>query len=317
MPFVRFASIARALVLLALAGLVGVSAVPLAAAPAVAPRGFETPQAAADALFEAAKARDRKAVVAILGPAVRDWIVSGDPVQDQARVARFVDAYAKKSAIVPEGGARAVLTVGDDGFPFPFPLVKTGTRWRFDPEAGREEVLNRTIGRNELAAIQTLLAVVDAQRDYAARLHQEGGAAAYARRFRSSPGKKDGLFWPAAQGEPESPLGPLVADAVREGYRAKGGPVPFHGYHFRMLTAQGPKAPGGAYDYLAGGRLIGGFAALAWPARYGISGIKTFAVNHEGVVYEADLGPDTGRIAPRIDAFDPDARWTKVEPPKR
>ncbi|MFD2183538.1 DUF2950 domain-containing protein [Rhodoplanes azumiensis] len=308
-PVARIACVALVALLLA----------PLAAsaAPAPAPpRGFASPQDAAQALYEAAKAKDRKAVVAILGPAVRTWILSGDPVQDRARVARFVDAFAKKSAVTAEGDAKAVLTVGDDDFPFPFPLVKSDGKWRFDPDAGREEVLNRLIGRNELDTIQTLLAIVDAQRDYAARRHRDGAATEYAQRFRSRPGKTDGLYWPARQGEPPSPLGPLVADAERQGYDAKAGRVPYHGYLFRMLTAQGPKAPGGAYEYLAKGRLIGGFAVLAYPARYGVSGVKTFAVSHDGIVYEADLGPRTGTIAPRIRAFDPDEPWTKVAPPK-
>lgn len=326
MPFATRRSgvgrLVRSLAPATLVALVVLLLAPLAASAAPPqPRGFDTPQAAAQALYEAAKAKDRKAVVAILGPGVRSWIVSGDPVLDRARVARFVDAYAKTSAVVPEGDAKAVLTIGDDGFRFPFPLVKSDGKagdgkWRFDAAAGREEVLNRLIGRNELDTIQTLRAIVDAQRDYAALRHRAGAAAEYARRFRSSPGKTDGLYWPTRQGEPQSPLGPLVADAERQGYDAGGRGKPYHGYVFRMLTAQGPKAPGGAYDYVAKGRLIGGFAVLAYPARYGISGVKTFAVGHDGTVYEADLGRSTGTIAPRLRTFDPDERWTKVAAPK-
>lgn len=303
-------------VLAALAG-AGTSVAAAPRAQQAQPTSFDTPQAAAAALFEAAKAKDRKAIVAILGPAVRTWILSGDPVQDAQRVERFVAAYGQKSSIGNEGDAKAVLTVGDDGFPFPFPIVKSDGKWRFDPEAGREELLNRAIGRNELSTIEALLAVVDAQRDYARLDRDDDGAADYARRFRSRPGKKDGLYWPVKQGGPESPLGPLFAGAVREGYKARDAkPIPFHGYYFRILTAQGPKASGGAYDYLVKGKMIGGFAVLAYPARYGISGIKTFAVNHDGVVYEADLGPTTGTAATKIRAFDPDDRWTKVEQPK-
>lgn len=280
-------------------------------------RSFATPQAAAEALFQAAKAKDQAAIVGILGPSFRDWILSGDPVQDAQRAERFVAAYTQKSHIATEGDAKAVLAVGDDDFQFPFPIVKSGAGWRFDAEAGREEMLNRAIGRNELDTIQTLLAIVDAQRDYAVRSRTDNGAPDYARKFKSSPGKTDGLFWPTKQGEPASPLGPLVADAVREGYKAKdGGPVPFHGYYFRILTRQGDKAPGGAIDYVVKGRMIGGFAVLAYPARYGISGIKTFAVGHDGVVYETDLGPNTDKAAPKITTFNPDKSWTKVEPPK-
>jgi hypothetical protein len=292
------------------------------AAPQTQQKSFATPQAAAEALFQAAKAKDRAAIVGILGPSVREWILSGDPVQDAERVDRFVAAYAQKSSVKNEGDAKAVLAVGDDDFTFPFPIVKSGDgkngeAWRFDPEAGREEVLNRAIGRNELDTIQTLLAIVDAQRDYAARTRTDNGAPDYAQKLRSSPGKTDGLFWPTKQGEAASPLGPLVADAVREGYKAKGdGPVPYHGYYFRILTRQGDKAPGGAVDYVVKGRMIGGFAVLAYPARYGISGVKTFAVGHDGVVYETDLGADTGKAAAKITTFNPDSRWTKVEPPK-
>ncbi|MBK5961303.1 hypothetical protein CCR97_24310 [Rhodoplanes elegans] len=321
-PRSGFARLVRSLAPAALVALAVLLLAPLAASAAPPqPRGFASPQDAAQALYEAAKAKDHKAVVAILGPGVRSWIVSGDPVLDRARVARFVDAYAKKSAVVPEGDAKAVLTVGDDGFRFPFPLVKSAGKagdgkWRFDAAAGREEVLNRLIGRNELDTIQTLRAIVDAQREYAALRHRAGAAAEYARRFRSTAGKTDGLHWPTKQGEPQSPLGPLVADAERQGYDAGGRGKPYHGYVFRMLTAQGPKAPGGAYDYVAKGRLIGGFAVLAYPARYGVSGVKTFAVGHDGTVYEADLGRSTGTIAPRLRTFDPDERWTKVAPPK-
>jgi hypothetical protein len=306
--------------LVAVAGLCVVLASGTAmAAPKPQPQqtSFATPQAAAEALFQAAKAKDQAAIVGILGPSFRDWILSGDPVQDAQRVERFVTAYGQKSRVTNEGDAKAVLSVGDDDFPFPFPIVKSGDAWRFDPEAGREEMLNRAIGRNELNTIQTLLAIVDAQRDYAARPRPDNAAPDYAQKFRSSPGKTDGLFWPTQQGEPASPLGPLVAGAVREGYKAKdSGPVPFHGYYFRILTRQGDKAPGGATDYVVKGRMIGGFAALAYPARYGISGVKTFAVSHDGVVYETDLGADTGKAAPKITTFNPDSRWTKVEPPK-
>ena len=287
---------------------------PVAAAPQAQPKSFASPQDAAKALFEAAKAKDQKAIVEILGPAYRDWILSGDPVQDAQRVDRFVTAYAEKSSVASEGENKASLAIGNDDYPFPFPIVKSDGKWMFDADAGREELLNRAIGRNELDTIQTLLAIVDAQREYAQRDRNDNSVPEYARKFRSSPGKKDGLYWASQPGETESPLGPLFAGAVREGYKAaKRGPMPYHGYYFRILTGQGDKAPGGAYGYVVKGNMVGGFAVLAYPARYGISGIKTFAVNHDGVVYETDLGAKTEKAAPKIRLFNPDGSWKKVE----
>lgn len=287
----------------------------LAASPAQ-PKSFDSPNQAAQALYDAAKAKDQKAVVEILGPAYRKWILSGDTVQDAQRVERFVAAYAEKATVANDSDDKATLAIGNDDYPFPFPIVKTADKWSFDPDAGRDELLNRAIGRNELNTIQTILAIVDAQREYARRDRSDNGVPEYARKFRSRPGKKDGLFWVAQQGEPESPLGPLVAGAVSEGYSAsKSGPVPFHGYHFRILTRQGDQAAGGAYPYVLRGKMVGGFAVLAYPARYGISGIKTFTVNHDGVVYETDLGLNTGRAALKIRSFNPDSRWKEVETP--
>jgi hypothetical protein len=199
--------------------------------------------------------------------------------------------------------------------------VKHGDKWTFDANAGREELVNRRVGRNELDAMQTILAIVDAEREYAASDADGNGFADYARKFRSSPGKKDGLFWPTAEGAPPSPLGPLVAVAAKEGYgkgakeadRTTGTPQPYRGYYYRILTAQGKNAPGGAYDYMVGNKLLGGFAVVAYPATYRVSGVTTFLVNHEGVVYEKDLGAQTASIAGNMTLFNPDSTWRKSQ----
>jgi len=209
-----------------------------------------------------------------------------------------------------DGDGRATLVLGDDDWPFPIPLVRVNENWRFDTAAGRDEILFRRIGRNELSTIQAALAYVDAQQDYAEK--NFGGANAYAQRIVSRPGKKDGLYWPAVQGEPESPLGEFAARAALDGYRPGQQRIPFHGYYYKVLTRQGPAAPGGALDYIVKGNMIGGFALIAYPAEYDNSGIKTFMVNQDGVVYEKDLGLNTARIASGIAAFNPDQGWEKV-----
>jgi hypothetical protein len=286
---------------------------PLAAANAQ--RTFDTPEAAAEALVKAAKARDRVAVRAILGADAA--IYSGDAVDDRSAAERFIARYAEKHAIAKEGDARATLNVGADETPFAYPLAKTPAGWRFDTAAGNDEVLARRIGANELAAINVMLAIVDAQQEYASADRDKSGLRTYAAKFASTPGRKDGLYWKAKPGEPLSPLGPLVTQASGEGYgkeKEKGaGPAPYHGYHFRLLKSQGPAASGGAFDYVVKGRMIGGFAAIAWPARYGNSGVMTFIVNHDGVVYERDLGPDTAKLAAAIRRFDPAAGWSAVK----
>jgi hypothetical protein len=288
-----------------------------AAAPAVAAesqRTFATPDEAVGALVQSLKARDKAGTAAILGPGSGAWLGSGDAVADRAAVEGFVASYEKKHAIVPDGDARAKLTIGDDDWPFAFPLEKVGGRWRFDTVAGKDEMLARRIGRNELDVINVMLAIVDAQRDYASVDRDGNRALEYARKFLSGKGKHDGLYWPEKAGEAPSPLGPLMTTASGEGYalgKSKT-PTPYHGYHFRMLTAQGPAAPGGALDYVVRGRMIGGFAAIATPAKYGSSGIMTFIVSHDGVVYEKDLGPQTASKAAAIRKFDPGQGWTAV-----
>ena len=288
----------------------------IATAAAAAPqRAFVSPEAAVDALVAAVKAHDRPGIVAILGAGSDKWITSGDAVADRAAAEHFVSLFEQKHAIAPEGDARAELTIGPDDWPFAFPLMKSTTgAWRFDTAAGKDELLARRIGQNELAVINVMLAIVDAQREYALGSHTRDGVAQYARKFASSPGKQDGLYWPTKDGQPESPLGPLVRRATTEGYQAKQSdqPRPYHGYYFRMLTGQGSHAKGGALDYVVQGRMIGGFAAVAYPAQYANSGVMTFIVNHDGVVYQRDLGPDTAQKARAMTRFDPGSEWTAV-----
>lgn len=284
---------------------------------AVAQKTFASPAEAAQALADAVRAGSAENLLAVVGPKSRTWLFSGDNVADRDDWNRFLVAYEKRHAITEAaGGNSAVLTVGEDDWPFPAPLKQKGERWAFDAAAGREEVINRRVGRNELSTMQTLLAIVDAQREYAATDPDRDGYHDYARRFRSSEGKKDGLFWPTAAGDSPSPLGELVAQAAREGYgkAAKGSagkPAAFHGYRYRLLTSQGKQANGGAYSYLVNDRLLGGFAVVAYPATYGVSGVMTFIVNHEGVVYQKNLGAATEAEAEKMRAFNPDASWKK------
>jgi len=307
---------------LAIAALIA-TAPELAATPAapakpgaVQQQRYATPEEAAGALAEAVRAQDPKALLAVVGPSAKSWLSSGDTVADRAEWQRFLAAYDRKHGIGPLGDDRALLLVGDDDWPFPAPLLRKGEGWVFDANAGREEILNRRIGRNELDTIQTLLAVVDAQREYAAGDLDGNGSHDYARRFVSSEGARDGLFWPVAADQQASPLGPLVAEATREGYRpsaAGGHPRAYHGYRYRILSAQGPAASGGAYSYLVDGRMIGGFAVVAYPASYGVSGVMSFVVNHEGIVYQKNLGRNSESVATKMQRFNPDAGWTKVK----
>ncbi len=286
-----------------------------ASTKATAQRMFATPKEAATALVDAVRAGSANGIVEIIGPAAKSWLFSGDTVADKAEWKRFLDAYDKKNSITMEGDAKAVVNAGEGDWSFPAPLIKHGDHWEFDGHAGREEVLNRRVGRNELDTVQTLLAIVDAQREYAANDSAPNGLVAYASKFRSSPGKKDGLYWPNKAGEPASPLGPLVAEAVGKGYGGAtdaGAYSPYHGYHYGMLTAQGKDAPGGAYGYIVAGKLFGGFGVVAWPASYGNSGVQTFIVNHDGVVYAKDLGPGSAAAAAKMKVFDPGKGWTRV-----
>lgn len=290
-------------------------AAPPAAKSAVTQKTYATPDAAAAALADAVRAKSVDQLLAIVGPGASSWLFSGDLVADANDWKKFLAAYDEKHSLDTKGD-KSTLNVGVDDWPFPAPIVNRNGKWAFDAAAGREEILNRRVGRNELDAMQTLLAIVDAQREYATTDPDGNGYADYAKRFASTPGKRDGLFWPASAGAPDSPLGPLVAVAAREGYGkdAKAGkPEAYHGYYYRIMTQQGKDAPGGAYDYMVGDKLLGGFAVVAWPATYRTSGVMTFIVNHDGVVYEKDLGPQTTSIAAGMSRFNPDATWRKAE----
>ena len=266
------------------------------------------------ALVAAVKANDTKTIRAILGSKPGE-LSSGDRVADDAMQEHFVAAYGAKHALTQSGDAMT-LTIGNDDFPFAFPLVKTGDRWHFDSHAGKDELIARRVGENELDAIKVLQAVVDAEREYASADRNGNGVVEYAMKFASSPGKRDGLYWPAKAGEPPSPLGELVVRAGGEGYRGKKGhPTPYHGYYYRMLKGQTANAAGGATDYVVRGRAIGGFAVVAYPAKYGSSGIMTFIVNQDGNVYQSDLGPGTQAKASALSKFDPKTGWSRVTTP--
>jgi hypothetical protein len=284
-----------------------------AVAPAFAQEQFNTPEAAVEALVSAARSGDAKAIVAVLGPGGQTIVSSGDPVADSNTREKFVSAYDTKHAIEPEGDGTQTLIIGDDDWPFPIPLVNKAGEWQFDTGAGLDEILRRRVGRNELSAIQVARGYVQAQNEYA-ELDPAGlGRGVYAQRIVSHKGEKDGLYWPTAEGQPPSPLGELAAQASAEGYKTGKGPIPYHGYYYRILTRQGAGAPGGAYDYLVKGKMRGGFALLAFPAEYGNSGIMTFMVNHDGTVFEKDLGPKTAKLARKIESFAPDQTWSKVD----
>jgi hypothetical protein len=275
---------------------------------------FKSPEDAVTALVAAVRADNVRDMVMVLGPQGRDIIISGDGVADQTARAAFLIAYDLKHQITKTGDSRAALVVGNNDWQLPVPLVQKDGAWQFDAASGRREVLFRRIGRNELSAIQAALAYVDAQNDYASMNPQGLKVDAYAQRIISSPGKKDGLYWSAAANEPQSPLGGAFAAATIQGYRPGTQAAPYHGYYYKVLTAQGPNAPGGAMNYLMKGNLIGGFGLVAYPAEYGNSGVMTFIVNHAGVVLQKDLGPNTARIASRMTVFDPDPSWRRVDP---
>jgi len=283
------------------------------ASVADAQQAFKTPDEAASALASAAKASDMKALTKVLGPDGEDIVSSGDEVADAATRQKFVAAYDAKHQIKMDDDNKATMIVGNDDFPIPIPIVRKDGQWKFDTEAGREEILFRRIGRNELDAIQSCLAYVDAQNEYAEKDRTGAGVKAYAQRIVSDQGKRDGLYWPTSQGEEPSPLGELVAQATAQGYKTDAGRTPFHGYYFKILKKQGPAAPGGALDYVVRGNMIGGFGLVAYPAEYRNSGVKTFIVSHSGKVYEKDLGPKTAKLAEQITAYNPDKTWQEVK----
>ena len=276
-------------------------------------KSYASPEEAVKDLIAAVKAHDQKAMLAILGPEGKPIVSSGDKVTDRASGERFVKSYEEASKL-EKSGDKVVLATGKDAWPFPIPVVKDAAGWRFDTQAGKEEILNRRIGRNELSVMQVALAYVDAQREYYLRNPQKDKLLSYAPKFISTKGKRDGLYFETKEGEPQSPLGPAFDAAKARGVSKgeDGKPIAYYGYHYRILKAQGPDAPGGGYDYVAQGKMIGGHALVAWPATYGNSGVMTFLVNHDGVVYEKDLGPQTSAAVQKITKFNPDKTWKKA-----
>jgi hypothetical protein len=297
------------------AGVLALGVHAAAAAAGDAHRHFSAIGAAMDAIVAAAEAGDLAALGAILGPDSEELYSSGDAVADRNALQQFVEAVKARTVIEYESPDRVTFSVGDDEWPVPTPLVKDAQGWRFDGAAGKDEIVNRRIGRNELYAIEILREFVEAQEDYAAADPMRSGVRQYAQRMVSGKDKRDGLYWPAAANEAPSPLGEVAAAAVKEGYGEAdtSKPVPYHGYLYRILTAQGKNAPGGAKSYVVDGKMTGGFAFLAWPAEYGNAGIKTFVVNQQGLVFEKDLGPDTEKVAAGITKYDPDDSWRPVE----
>jgi Protein of unknown function (DUF2950) len=276
---------------------------------------FATPEEAVAALTSAAKAGGLDDLVAIFGPGGRDLVDVSDPATGRRNREVFVVAVAEGWRLVDQGPTRKVLVVGHEGWPFPVPLVRDGNSWRFDGAAGREEILARRIGRNEVAAIRICRTYAAAQKEYAARGHDGKPAGLYARKFRSDPGRQDGLYWPVARGQSRSPLGELVAQAAQEGrplHDDRKGPSPFYGYYFKILTGQGPHAAGGATTYVTNGDMSAGFALVAWPAQYDATGVMTFVVNQDGIVYESDLGSATGSRAQGMTVYDPGVSWRPV-----
>lgn len=267
---------------------------------------FASPAEAVQAVFAAAKADDIGTLEGVLGASSKDVLTSGDPVQDNNARETFITRFEQMNRISRETNGNRVLYIGADNWPFPIPLKQANGKWYFDTISGKKEILYRRIGKNEYAAMRVMNALADAQQDYHERFAQ------YTDKWVSSEGKQDGLYWKAAEGQPESPVGPLVAYAAAEGYRKSEEPTPFHGYFFRMLTAQGANAKGGAKSYVVNGKMTGGFAFIAYPAEYRNSGVMTFLIDHNGVIYQKDLGPKTADLAKAMTTFNPDKTWTKV-----
>jgi hypothetical protein len=278
-------------------------------------RAFASPDAAGNGLLEAGKSGDQNQLLAIFGPDSKEILFSGDSVQDKATVDSFVAAYGEmhRWRTMPDG--TQILLVGADNFPLPIPLRKNDSgQWFFDTAAGKEEILSRRIGGNELVVIDACEALAGAQADYFSQTHENGSTKQYALKFISDAGRKNGLYWASGDGQTKSPLGPLVAFATDEGYSVKANShTPFHGYYFHMLDRQGSNAPGGAKDYVVDGKMVGGFAFVAYPAEYGNSGLMTFVINQDGLFLQKDLGKSTGQIAPAMTEFNPDASWTVVQ----
>jgi hypothetical protein len=274
---------------------------------------FNSPDAAATALVTAAKSDDMSALGSILGSDAKEILSSGDPVADKNARDNFVSKYNEMHRLAYDDQGRVIMYLGAENWPVPIPLVKKDGGWVFDTASGKQELLYRRIGRNEIYTIGVLEDLAKAQGEYASELRDEGGVKQFAQKILSDEGKRNGLYWPVAEGQPESPIGPLVASATAEGYKKESGaPVPFHGYYFKVLTRQGRNAPGGAKNYMAGGKMTKGFAFLAYPAEYRSSGVMTFMINQDGVVVQKDLGPNTTAIASQTREFNPDRSWDQV-----
>ena len=314
----------RAILAVGAAALAGVLVVLTAAArqttqqaPAPAPaaqKGFDTPQQAAEAMIAATAGFDVPALLEIFGPEGKEFVVTADPVRDKNTAEAFAALARDKNAVSldPKNPALAVLIVGDQDWPFPVPLVRKGGRWYFDSAAGRDEILFRRIGANELDAIQICRGFVEAQKEYALEVHDDSGVNQYAQRIISRPGKKDGLYWVDADGRPGGPISEAIARAIEEGYSANQGSG-YHGYFFKVLKGQGPAAPLGELDYVIKGMMIGGFALVAVPAEYRVTGVKTFMVSYDGIVYEKDLGPDSANIVKAMERYNPDKTWKRTD----
>jgi hypothetical protein len=274
---------------------------------------FDTAQQAADAMILAVKSDDVAALQEIFGPAGKDFVSTGDDVQDKNSRATFATLAQEKMHVDtdPHNSSRATLSLGNEDWPLPVPIVKQGGRWHFDSQAGRTEILDRRIGSNELDAIAICRGYVEAQKEYASEIRDDSGVNQYAQRIISTPGKHDGLAWQNEDGSSGGPIGEAIAKAMEEGYSNKSGP--YHGYYFKTLKGQGPAAPLGQLDYVVNGIMIGGFALVAWPAEYRVTGVQTLIVSYDGTVYQKDLGPDTGKIAPAMERYNPDKTWHRTD----
>jgi hypothetical protein len=303
--------------LLGLAGLLALTFGLLASPAAAQQQGQETfasPGEATQAMIAATKAGNTDALLQIFGPDGKELIFSGDPVADKNSREHVVQKYEQMHRLVREPDDTVAAYMGAENWPFPIPLVKKGNAWYFDTAAGKQEVLYRRIGRNELDTMDVLNALVDGQKEYSSQAHDGDTTKHYALKIVSDPGKHNGLYWKAAAGEPQSPIGPLIADAVAAGYtKREGGPTPFHGYIYRHLDGQGKDAPGGAKSYMVDGKATGGFALLAYPVEYRNSGVMTFIVDQDGIVYQKDLGPETAKIAASMTQYNPDSSWQKAD----
>jgi hypothetical protein len=293
------------------AGIVGAGALDALAQAASGQTTYPTATAAASALAAACKSGDQDEPLKILGPSGKDLISSGDEVADKKSQQSFAKSYAVKHRLVTEAQGVETLIIGASDWPMPIPIVRDGDKWYFDSARGHDEVINRRIGENELGAIAVCEGYVAAQKEYAARGHDGQPSGIYAQKLVSAEGKHDGLYWPQAPGKPMSPMGPAVAAASAEGYTGSGADA-YHGYYYRLLKEQGPEAEGGAKSYLVDGKLSGGFALLAYPATYGVSGIMTFLVNQDGIVLQKDLGDDTANAAKGMTSYNPTSDWVSA-----